>query len=115
MRHKSHRLASWIYTALFASVATYHFFTLLDSEMPHAFVLRHLVFCILDAAFAALTWMWPRWLLIPIGLLRHHGQFDPLGTLTLFGLATLVTMLVLDEFKRSSRLKFVEHEEGTSD
>jgi hypothetical protein len=115
MQKTPHRLASWVYSALFGSVATYHFFTLLDSEMPHAIVVRHLIFFAVDAAFATLTWFWPRWLLIPVGILTvqqfyshagyvwrawHRGQFDSLGTLTLFGLATLVIVLLQDEYKR---------------
>jgi hypothetical protein len=116
MHHKSHRLASWIYTVLFGSVAVYHFFTLLDSEMPHAIVVRHLVFCLVDAAFAGLTWTWPRWLLIPVGLLtvqqfwshaghvwqiwHSSGQISWPGVLTLGGLTILVIVLIQDELKR---------------
>lgn len=115
MHRPPRRLASWICATLFATMATYHFFTLLDAEMPHAAVLRHLVFVVVDAAFAALVWWWPRWLLVPISILTveqfrahggsvwrswHKGEFDPLGTITLAGLAILCLLLVKDEFKR---------------
>ncbi len=106
-------------------MATYHFFTLLDSEMPHAFVVRHLIFCVVDAAFAGLIWFWPRWLLIPVGVLTVQQFYSPthemygtsgicgmtkdniswLGVLTLFGLTTLVFLLLHDEFKRLRSLK----------
>lgn len=117
MLHKSHRLASWIYASLFGSVATYHFFTLLDSEMPHAFVVRHLIFCIVDATFAALTWFWPRWLLLPVAALTaqqfyshaghvwqawHSGhQISWAGVLTLAGLTALVILLLQEELQRA--------------
>jgi hypothetical protein len=116
MPNTPHRPASWVYAALFTAIATYHFFVLLDSEMVHTIAMRHLVFCLIDAAFAVLVWLWPRWLLLPVGVLTveqfhaHAGhvwslwndgrQISWLGLLTLTGLATLVCVLLLDEYKR---------------
>ena len=109
MRTLPHRLASWIYAALFGCVATYHFFTLLAAEMPHALVVRHLIFFVVDAAFAVLIWKWPRWLLIPCGLLTvqqiwshgghvwhawHNGRLDAFGTFSLSGLIVLMILLI---------------------
>jgi len=108
MRPLRHRLASSIYAALFGCVATYHFFVLLDSEMPHAIVVRHLIFFVIDAAFAVLVWKWPRWLLIPCGLLTvqqiwshgghvwnawHTGHFDAFGTFVISALIVLMALL----------------------
>jgi hypothetical protein len=116
MQPTPRKLASWIYATLFATVATYHFFILLDAEMPHAAALRHLVFFIVDAAFAALVWFWPRWLLIPVAVLTaeqfwaHAGhvwliwhdsrEISWLGLITLIGLSALLLQLLLEEFKR---------------
>lgn len=105
MYRTSHRLASWIYSTLFATVATYHFFVLLDAEMPHAVALRHLVFCLVDAAFAALVWYWPRWLLFPVVLLTveqfwaHAGHdwhmWHDQRMIPWFGVFTLSAQVVL--------------------
>lgn len=116
MQKTPRRLASWVYATLFGSMATYHFFVLLDSEMAHAMVLRHLIFCLVDAAFTVLVWFWPRWLLIPVSLLTveqfhaHAGhvwhlwheqrEISWLGLITLSGLAILCFQLLLDELKR---------------
>jgi hypothetical protein len=116
MHRTSPRLASWIYATLFGTVATYHFFVLLDSTMPHAMALRHLVFCVVDGTFAALLWFWPRWLLVPVSILTveqfwaHAGyvwrlwhnsrQISWFGLITLSGLVVLLLQLVLEEFKR---------------
>ena len=109
MRTLPHRLASWIYAVLFGCVATYHFFILLDAEMPHAVVVRHLIFFVVDAAFAVLIWKWPRWLLIPCGVLTvqqiwshgghvwnawRHGQIAAFGTFVLSALIVLMILLV---------------------
>jgi hypothetical protein len=111
MQQTQRRLASWVYATLFGVAATYHFFVLMDAEMPHAMALRHLVFFLIDGSFATLAWSWPRWIIIPVGVLTieqfvahagnvwrawHHGQFDPIGTLTLSGLLVLCYLVVQD-------------------
>ncbi|HXB61723.1 MAG TPA: hypothetical protein VNU94_02580 [Acidobacteriaceae bacterium] len=116
MQPTPRRLASWIFATLFATVATYHFFVLLDAEMPRAIVLRHLVFCVVDTAFAALIWFWPRWLLIPVGVLTveqfhaHAGhdwhlwhdsrQIAWFGLFTLSAQVVLCFLIVVDMVKR---------------
>jgi hypothetical protein len=115
MQRTSHRLASWVYATLFGVAATYHFFVLLDSDMPHVLVGRHLIFFLVDGSFAALLWFWPRWLFLPVGILTvqqfyshggnvwrawHHGRVDALGTFTLSALVVLCFLVAQGMLKR---------------
>jgi len=115
MQQTSHRAASWVFATLFGVAATYHFFVLLDSEMPHALVMRHLVFFLVDATFAALAWFWPRWLLLPVVVLTvqqtwshgghvwqawQHRHIDPLGTFTIGALFVLTFLVAQDLIKQ---------------